>query len=398
MTYIYQKTEADLYSDLQRKMERAGITNAYPDAVSNILNEFITEELYALSNEFNSKLSEYSFATAEGEALDRLANEMYGMSRFAASKASASGTILFTNRSENDIEIPEGTLISTGQAFSESNIVYEVTESVTAGAAVDTLSSVVALSPGSASNVGANSLVQHNLDTSSLEVTNLYPIVNGTNLESDADFKARALAFLSASASHNTEFMKLNLLEVPGVLNIRYMQGYHGLGTMAVFATAAGNKSTQELRRLVEGRLSELRMRGDSIFFEEGTRLIFDITIGITNTRNYSNEEINQIKSEIRQLIANEFVAAKTRGSINFSNINNAIVSRMRSNFAFTSANTSGSVFKEIRQRSIGPESSGDLGTPVFTFEPSMFLGTVNLKPFEVPEIGEISIDVELIL
>ena len=398
MTYIYQKTEADLYLALREKMRRAGITNAYPDAVSNILNEFITEELYALSNEFNNKVSEYSLVTAEGEALDRLVNELYALNRFAPTKARANGSIRFRNTSNTDIEIPSGTLVSSGSTFSEEGRVYEVVDTVSVGAGLDAFGSVVAIAPGSVYNVGANVLESLDLETSNIEVANIYPIVNGSDLESDEDFRARALAHLNAKAAHNLDFMKLNLLEVPGVLNTRYMQGYNGLGTMTVFATTAGNKTNAELRRLVEGRLSELRLPGDAITYEEGTRVIFDIAVGVTNTRNYSNEEISQIKSEIRQLIANEFVAAKTKGTISFRDISASVINRMRSAYAFTSSNTSGSIFKNIRVTSIAPEERAEAGRPTTTISQGALGADFSLRPNEIPEIGDLSVEVELIL
>ena len=399
MTYIYQKTEAELFSALREKMIRAGIANTYPDAVSNVLNEFITEELYALSNEFNSKVSEYSLTTASEDALDRLVNEMYGMSRFAASKAVASRSIKFSNSSLVNVEIPEGTLLSSGESFDENGIVFETTERILVPSGVDAFGSAIAITSGSSYNVGSGRINQHELETNDITVTNLYPIINGSDLESDEDFRARALRFLTASASYNSDFMKLELLEVPGVMNIRYMQGYNGLGTIAVFATTAGNKTNIELKNLVESRLSELKMLGDSISYEPGVKLIFDIEISVTNTRNFSNEEISQLKSEIRQLIANEFVAAKTKGEVNLSSLDESIKGKMRSSFAFTSQNTSGSVFKKVTLRSVAPNEMRDIARPAHSVElASPTIAPITLEVFEIPEIGNLDIVVELIL
>ena len=58
MAYIYQKSSADLYEALQKRFSDIGISSKTPDSFINILNEFITDELYTLSGEFNAKLGE----------------------------------------------------------------------------------------------------------------------------------------------------------------------------------------------------------------------------------------------------------------------------------------------------------------------------------------------------
>lgn len=394
MAYIYQKTAAQLYIDLQNRFKRVGITSETPDSFVNILNEFITDELYTLSGEFNSKLSEYSLYTAEGEALDRLADETYGVQRFGQAKASVSQGILFTNTSSQEITIPEGTLISTGEVFNESDTVYEITEQVTITDGGTAFANAVAVQSGSQHNVDQNTLTNHNLENTNVTVKNLYAIVNGRDIETDNNFRARLLSYLPSVTSNNLEWLKLNLLEVPGVLNIKFIQGYNGLGTIGVFATTAGNKTNDELKTLIESRIQEIKTPGDKIIYNEGFTRKFDIIIELVNDRSYSTTEIDQLKFSIRSLIGEEFVRAKTRNIVNFNTIESTILNNLRSRFAFVN-NSSNSIFTQITARVT--DTGEDLNRPVQNIDTSNGL-IFNIATDEIPVLGEITINVRLTL
>ena len=394
MAYIYQKTASQLYLDLQNRFKDIGISSETPDSFVNILNEFITDELYTLSGEFNSKLGEYSLYTAEGEALDRLADETYGMQRFGQAKASISQGILFDNNSSSQVTIEEGTLLSTGNVFNESETVYETTETVTVAPGATGLTSAVAVQSGFEHNVDKDALSNHNLGNSSITVRNLYAVVNGRDVETDTNFRARLLSYLPSATSNNLEWLRLNLLEVPGVLNIKFIQGYNGLGTMGVFATTAGNKSNSELQRLIESRIQEIRTPGDKIVYNKGFTRRFDITIDLVNDRSYSTTEIDQLKFSIRSLIGEEFVRAKTRNTVDFNTIETRILSSLRSRFAFVN-NGSNSIFTRIIASVTTSED--DLNRPTQNINTNNGL-SFNIAADEIPELGSITINVRLTL
>ena len=394
MAYIYQKTASQLYLDLQNRFKDIGISSETPDSFVNILNEFITDELYTLSGEFNSKLGEYSLYTAEGEALDRLADETYGMQRFGQAKASISQGILFGNTSNSSVTIEEGTLLSTGNVFNESETVYETTETVTVASGATGLTSAVAVQSGFEHNVDKDALSNHNLGNSSITVRNLYAVVNGRDVETDTNFRARLLSYLPSATSNNLEWLRLNLLEVPGVLNIKFIQGYNGLGTMGVFATTAGNKTNTELQTLIESRIQEIRTPGDKIVYNKGFTRRFDITIDLVNDRSYSATEIDQLKFSIRSLIGEEFVRAKTRNTVNFNTIETRILSSLRSRFAFVN-NGNNSIFTRIIASVTTSED--DLNRPTQNINTNNGL-SFNIAADEIPELGSITISVRLTL
>ena len=397
MTYIYQKNADDLYLDLQSRMRQAGVTNSYPDALANVINDFITEELSNLSSEFNSRLGDFSLVNASGEALDNLVNEMYGFSRFAATKASCNQSIEITNLSSEEIVIEKGTLISGGLTFDDSGIVYELSEEYTIDEEDSVFASAIALEPGSFYNVEADYLTQIELSDVNLTIRNLYPIVNGSDIESDDLFRTRALLYLTSVTSNNLDFLKLKLLEIPGVFNIRYIQGYNGLGTIGVFGTTAGYKTNSELKQMIEMRLLELKTPGSAIFYEEGVRVIFDIKITVLDTRNYSDEEVNQIKFDLRRIISEELVRSKVNGIVDFTNIQNQSLSLLRNQYTFANSDNN-SIFDSINVRKISPNVNQDMATSVRSLNLSSSSISETLRQDEVPELGSIDIEVRLVL
>lgn len=393
MVYIYQKNKAELYLQLQNRLKEVGLEAESPDAFVNIINDFITSELVALSNEFNNKLDDYSLLNATGTALDTLAEEMYSLYRLGETKAFISSGIELTNTSQAEVIVPKGTLFSAGTAFNEGSIVYELVSDVTISGDSSNFGSAIAIRSGSEFNIERDYLTQHNLNNTNILVRNLYPIVNGRDVETDEAFRARLLNFLPASVSNNLEFLRLNLLEIPGVINVKFIQGYHGLGTTAVFVSTAGNRSSDEVKALVNSRIQELTVPGDKMVYEEGARAKINLTVTLTNTLNYSSEEILQIKYLIRTIIGQEFVKAKTRTFIDFNTIETQITNQLRSRYSFTSSNNT--IFSNITKQIVSSDSDGS--RPIVTLNPS---GNLRLKieDDEVPELGDLIINVELVL
>lgn len=394
MTYIYQKSASDLYLNLQERFKRIGLTSDSPDAFINILNDFITDEIYSIGGEFNAKLEDYSLVTAEGEALDILADEMYAMVRLGETKAATYGGVVFSNNGNTEVTIPAGTLLSGGESFNESNQVYETIEDITLPANSGNVSATaIAVQAGSNYNVDADVLENHNLNNSNVTVNNLFPIVNGRDVESDDNFRTRLLTHLNAVASNNLDYLKLQLLEVPGVMNLRFIEGYNGLGTIAVFATTAGNKTSSELETLVKARLLELKVPGDKIYYHKGVRVVFDIKLRLVNNRSYSNTELNQIKYEIKSLISEEFVKAKSRGTIRFQVIQDTVLNRLQSRYAFLSSGSG--IFTEINKRYISNPEDENSNRSIENLDLTSGVPDQALQEDEIPEIGNITILVE---
>jgi|13_taG_2_1085334.scaffolds.fasta_scaffold02281_5 uncharacterized phage protein gp47/JayE len=396
MSNIYQKRVEDLYDDLQSRLISSGLTNTNPDSFVNILSEFISNELVGLSNEMNQRLNDFSISTAKGDALDNIINETYGFQRFPASRSYSGGeNVKLINTSNIDITIPSNTRISSGSEFNENGAVYEILEEVIVPAEGETFAEVLAEQPGRRYNVAENTLNNIDIENNSIFVTNTYAIINGRDRELDEEYRSRGLAFLDAKASHNSNFLKLKLLETPGVYDLKLKQGYRGLGTLSVFAISDGNRTNPALKRLVENKLEELKMPGEKIYYEEGTKVLVNVEITLLNDKKYSVEEIERIKFRIRSIVAEEFIVSKRRENINFSNIGSKIRSEIGSQYNFYNEN-SNTVFSKINCSYVNQNSSENRVIKNINLLDRNISLSLNVE--DIPVLNEIEIKVRSVL
>ena len=173
------------------------------DSIANAFTETVADELVFLRRQVQSYFEDYQITNVVGEKLDNLAFEMFGLTRIADSIASVTAlerniyfyasTGTFGDLNENqDFVIPRGTLLSNNSNLDTATIIYETDEDVTLISDESrTFVSATAIASGFNFNVDTDSLVYHNFTDYSLSnygglnVTNLSPILNGRDLESD---------------------------------------------------------------------------------------------------------------------------------------------------------------------------------------------------------------------
>lgn len=384
MAYMYQKSRADLFLELQNKLSDSGIKDPSVDSMANILADFLVTELTSISNEFNNQLGELDIETAEGDALDSLALSMYSLRRFEASEAIARDNMLIVNNSGNAITIEEGTRFSNGASYNEDEVVYEAIETVEIDTGNSAYVTVRSLFEGSNQNVDSNALTNMSVSLAGVTCANRFPILNGADRETDGNFKVRINNYLSAVVNQNIEYLRYRVLEVPGVYNVKFFQGYRGLGTLSLFATTSGNKTNNQIKSIIESRIEEVKLPGEAIFYEEGERLLFDIKMKLINDRAFSNAEIEQIKFDIRKLFSEELVKSKNSGVINFRSIENAIKTNLSAyNFSY---NDNNSIYVYKKYSYANNQTSGG------TIDENIY--TLNIP--EIPEISKLEIEVEL--
>ena len=393
MSYLFQKRPNDLFIEIQNRLKSAGITDTGLDSVSNILVDIVTSELSSITSEFNSRLDDFNLSAAEGEALDELVFNLYGFNRLPESKAYSDTSFIINNLSNSEaIIIPEGTKISDGTSFNEDGIIYMTTEEVIIPTNSYEVVSIVAEQSGALYNVAENVLT--NIDfQGSISCTNQYAIVNGFDRETDSRFRSRALNYIQGITNNNLEYLRYNLLEVPGIYNLKFAQGYRGIGSMSVFAVTSGNQTDDSyIENNINSRINEVAMPGEKIYFEKGTEVKVNLGFLLLNTVNFSDREIENIKFSIRRVCADYFVDAKRRSSLNFSTLENLIKNNITNyNFLISDSNT---IFNKISYVKTDPESVAQSGT----INLNSGIKTIPLKIEDVPVLGNIEIVVELTL
>lgn len=167
--------------------------------------------------------SQHYIETAEGDALDKKANDV-GVFRKQPTKATGFVTFLGTN----------GTFIPAGLTVASDAFSYITTRSgrIENGQCV---LPIEAVEPGILSNIPAGSIYKFRSTPGIREVTNVKPISNGTDLETDANLRARTqMRVRYPGTSGNQHHYMHWAMEVEGVGRVKVFPLWDGPGTVKV--------------------------------------------------------------------------------------------------------------------------------------------------------------------
>lgn len=365
----YKTPEADIYESMNASVQNK-LGNVYNgvDSTVSILTESISSEIINLRRENESLFQANQLSNASGEDLSQVAFEMYGINRFAPSFARVSvesvnlhfyvdsGTFGEINGGIA-ITIPEGTLVSTEDSFLDNNLIYRIANTYELGADENYVyCAAVALNPGSYANVSSNSLNYHNFVNYSevlndgLKVTNKFAIVNGQDEEMDSSLRYRVSNFVQSSVNKNDDAISLKALSVPGIKEVRVLRSYFGIGTLAVVAFGQGRELTKDVSALLEDRLFELRMPGQSVTVVPGITSYLDFKIRVYIKSGISTIEKENSISLIKQNVANLIKEKEFNNFIDFNEISR-IIQRSFTNkniLGFGTGENNSSIFEEV--------------------------------------------------
>lgn len=312
-----------------RIMESLGAESSYTsDSLVNIISEVFSQESANYVNQLNTVLDSMSVLNAKNSSLDTLAYSMYGLSRYPARKASVKAgdyNIYFTvargKTSFGDINdgasitIPAGTILSTsGTENSVGGISYIVSEEVILSSNSN-VGYVSAISVGSGKSYNLNKgLNYHNFsdyydfDNNTLLVSNTYPILNGSDAETDENFRFRIINHLNSLKSTNYNNVLFSSLNVPGIINVKIINSYFGVGTAAVVCFGQAKQSNTELVRKVQNILDAKDSNNFRFIAIEPRRLNLDIKITLSMLRVDATDEIkNRIQNIAQENVINFF-------------------------------------------------------------------------------------------
>ena len=306
---------------------KEAIPNIYlgEDSVVRILSEAVANEITLINEEAKNFYSNNQLSNASGMMLDEIAFQKYGITRYSETYSqslanernvyfySNFGTLGELNNGQGFV-IPAGTIISNKIDVDNAAIQFEVIEDVqilTDDPFV--FASIRAINPGSAYNVDTNTLVYHNYGDYSdflngtLLVENRLPIINGSERESDNNFKFRLTNYLSASVNKSYDYLLMQSLSLPGVYDVSIIPSYYGIGTTGVVLFGAGRESSREMNDLIEIRLSEAKTPGQNIIVSQGIEVYIDMDIRIYYNKTMNVLDLEKIRKnlliDVKQLI-----------------------------------------------------------------------------------------------
>lgn len=331
------ETRNNISSNMER---RFGTESGRLDSMTKILSDIVAQEVTGVNRETRAYLSSLDPTNATGEDLDFLASQMYSFQRRGSSVAYSNFSernIYFytaelnfgTINNGNDIFLPAGTRIGTSQDLdSTTALVFETVEDYTLRATERVgYCGVRAVSSGSKYNVGARSLIFHNVTTytsfanSSLAVSNAYPILNGSDRESDESLRYRILNYMASAKEKNVTALRLASLNVPGVTNIEVIPSYFGIGSSAIVVFGAEKESNSNLLELTQRRVQSLLGNNTRVKVIEGiyVYLDFDITVYISEKTNV-NDRV-EIERRIKETIRNYTLNSNRTRRVDFRDI-----------------------------------------------------------------------------
>lgn len=252
-----------------------GVNDYTSDSKLRAITEPLAKEIIDLNEAQLNLFNARNPSTARGLDLDALALEA-GISRNPASFAfvtASSRCLAFyvTSGSFGSLfegatyTIPANTRIHSTPNGNDKNstVSFYTTEDVVLEAA-ETVVFVSARAQYATKehNVDAYVLNSHNVPLNTLRVINFFPILNGTDRETDEQLRFRLSRVGSANTSRNADRGLLAGLSVPGVLLVKTLPGYYGPGTNAVIVLGTDMEVSPNLLRSVQDRLDRDRVAG----------------------------------------------------------------------------------------------------------------------------------------
>lgn len=324
--------------------QRTNINNFDEDSKTRSIADSLTREVLDLRQQSIAAFSANNIATSKGKDLVEL-GESWGVPLnnntfaqvFDTEQSLAfyveSGTFGDIN-SGGDITIPAGELVYSAPNNNElgTTVNYRLTTSVTLPAASAlAYVSAKAETSGSGSNVGQGVLRNHEFTNytdsgaNTLKVINFYPILNGRNREQDERYRFRIAQNYNRLHQNSDARILLTALKVPGVLEVKPISGFFGIGTVGVVVLGAENESNPSLIEQVQARLNRYKGPAGSMTAIPATQVLIDLELDVKTVRKTSNAEQARLRTQIQRSIANYLRSVGLAGVVRFDELAKSI-------------------------------------------------------------------------
>lgn len=331
--------------------DKTGISNIVPGSMAYQIAQAIAYESYLQEQKLENESINNSILTATGVYLDNIGDNFFGVKRKKEIKpyvSSSMQTLKFYtsgNRNfgainkNNNITIPIGTVI-----YGESNgsTVRFITNEEIILYAADYEGYVSAtLSQGTSNIIQSNTLVNHtftnytDINSNSLLITNVYPIITGREREDDEEYRYRI----------KNALRNLNQASISGILNVvRSVEGVSdakiyaakdGAGTFTVYVQGITPITSDEVITNVELTLYQECatpwvnfnvVKPDYIGLSIGVSLTLISNNSVTNASQFEQTIRNNIESYINNFTGTKFYITDLQRKILDSNSNIADV------------------------------------------------------------------------
>jgi uncharacterized phage protein gp47/JayE len=166
-----------------------------------------------------------------------------------------------------------------------------------------------AMAPGESYRVGSGSLIYHSFTNytdnvnESLLVSNVHPIANGLNVESDENYRFRIINRVLEAEAANMTAIRLACLTTPGVADVIMLPKYRGIGTLGIILRSTIPIVTQSLINEVTAATYNVQAVGDILYIKGPKEIGLSMKTTIYYSQRIQEDELSDIEEAIKQSI-----------------------------------------------------------------------------------------------
>ena len=257
--------------------------------------DIIGSVAYELANIYDTELNDIAdkcfVATATGDDLDRVASD-YGMERRQSQNAIVYLQITGT----------AGAIVNQNVKATYNNLVYTVTELKEIGSSGSVLVKAQCDTAGSVGNVEAETITQFVLNYDGLTtVTNPAPAYDGFDTETDREFRARVMLYLSEDAVNCNEAQyKLWAMEVTGVKTAVIKDASTmGAGNVGVYIASTTGVVSDELKQAVADYINSKQFINATVIVNALTSVNINTTATVVLNQGATTTTVAEEYSEL---------------------------------------------------------------------------------------------------
>ena len=289
----YNEIVKSIYNKIKSEL---GLDAPVDTSIIGAIVKVFSNELDNVWSTIESIHNSVDITTANGQALDGW-GFLLGIQRREEMRATTLGlsrSIRFTNVGSNSYTIPQNTRV-----FREDNpqLAFFTSENLILNAGESGFVHASAASLGNDYNIPLNYVNKHSLPTSSIVVTNVTPIQNGSFRESDASYRERIIQAFQRRSVLNMRNLDALVRGVSGVKDVVIKEMSRGTGTVDIYVIPYSVSRTDQVLSDVTEVIEEERPVGVvyTVLGPEYRQLDLRITLRFDPSYNGNKEAIRQL-------------------------------------------------------------------------------------------------------
>ena len=322
MDYLDLNTETIIQVAIERLNNNTNLTFLSPGSKARLLVEILGEEIGLQASEFDKNIGNAFIREASGQLLEFI-GEIYGVERLKQKKAQLfaeeESFMLYTLEPSfgdinngDQIVIPRGAMrVTSSPVLTAETVIYINSEDIILDANETQLYfAAEAMMPGEASNVGDSTLVYHDFSNYSdsasrtLLVTNTQSVTYGRDSESDDNYRFRIQQEKISQEAGNFSAIRLALLQIPGIGDVKRLQYERGIGTSDWLIQSTTPTVSAGLIQDAQGAIDEKQSSGNSNIARSPVNIGIEMFFSLTYNGALEDGEKERIKSEVRANIS----------------------------------------------------------------------------------------------